>query len=136
MLDRYLIPLTPYLLVTLLTAMGLLSFVSLQREIARLKTRLRTQSTGDLVAQQELRSKLDYLDASFRDAEARAQMSARVVAIRPSLNVNKRAQALRLLGRGTPPANIAASLQLPQNQVELLIKIRKLELDRPPQNRP
>ena len=135
MLDRYIIPLTPYILVTLLAAMGLLSFASLQREIARLKTRLRTQSTADLAAQQELRSKLDYLDASLRDAEARAQTPATVAAIRPSLNVNKRAQALRLLGRGTPLANIAASLQLPRNQVELLVKIRELELDREPQNK-
>ena len=134
MLDRYIIPLTPYLLVTLLTAMGLLSFASLQREIARLKGRLRTQSASDLVAQQELRSKLDYLNARIRDAEERAQTPTQAVAIRPSLNVNKRAQALRLLGRGTSPANIAASLQLPQNQVELLVKIRSLELDRPPQN--
>lgn len=133
MLDRYIIPLTPYLLVTLLTAMGLLSFASLQREIARLKARLRTQSASDLVAQQELRSKLDYLNARVRDAEERAQTPTQAIAIRPSLNVNKRAQALRLLGRGTPPANIAASLQLPQNQVELLVKIRSLELDRPPQ---
>lgn len=134
MLDRYIIPLTPYLLVTLLTAMGLLSFASLQREIARLKARLRTQSASDLVAQQELRSKLDYLNARVRDAEERAQTPTQAIAIRPSLNVNKRAQALRLLGRGTSPANIAASLQLPQNQVELLVKIRSLELDRPPQN--
>ncbi|HEX6894803.1 MAG TPA: hypothetical protein VF146_06000 [Bryobacteraceae bacterium] len=134
MLDRYVIPLTPYLLVTLLTAMGLLSFASLQREIARLKARLRTQSASDLVAQQELRSKLDYLNARVRDAEERAQTPTQAIAIRPSLNVNKRAQALRLLGRGTSPANIAASLQLPQNQVELLVKIRSLELDRPPQN--
>lgn len=48
--------------------------------------------------------------------------------VRPGLNLTKRSQALRMHRRGDAPAEIAAALALPHQEVELLIKVQKLVL--------
>jgi hypothetical protein len=41
------------------------------------------------------------------------------------INLSKRAQALRMRRRGESIATIAAALQTPRNEVELLLKVRE-----------
>jgi hypothetical protein len=43
-----------------------------------------------------------------------------------SLNLTKRAQALRMYRRGETPSSIAAALQTPSNEIELLLKLDHL----------
>lgn len=45
---------------------------------------------------------------------------------RPSMNISRRAQALRLYRQGERPEQIAAALGLPLNEVELLIKVHQI----------
>lgn len=44
----------------------------------------------------------------------------------PALNVNRRAQAIRMMRRGEHPAQISTALAIPLRQVELLLKVNRL----------
>ena len=131
MLERYLIPLAPYLLLVLLLTGGLFLAASFEREIRRLKSRLRKQSPGDLVSQDEFQARIDNLNARLRDAEERSSIPVQPAPVKPSMNLNKRTQAIRMSRRGAPAGNIAASLNLPRGEVELLLKIQSLTLKAP-----
>lgn len=47
---------------------------------------------------------------------------------RTGLNLTKRAQALRMYRRGDPPDQIAAFLELPLQEVDLLLKVHRIVL--------
>lgn len=74
--------------------------------------------------------KIAQLQAAVDDLAARLAASAREPAaagpVRPAMNLNKRSQALRLHRRGDPPEAIAASLGLPVQEVDLLIKVHRI----------
>jgi hypothetical protein len=130
MLERYLIPLAPYFLLALASTGGLLLFGSLEREIRRLKSRVRRQPQAELVSQEEVRIRLERLNERLQEAEERYRIPAPAL-ITPSLNLNKRTQALRMSRRGAPADKIAAALNLPSREVELLLKIHALTFDPP-----
>jgi hypothetical protein len=130
MLERYLIPLAPYVLLALMAVVGLAVFLSYDRELRRLKSRLHGHGRG-LLSQEELQERLENLTGRLREAEDRASIPAQPVVVKPSLNMNKRNQVIRLSRRGQPPANIAATLSMPRKEVELLLKIHNLSLDPP-----
>jgi hypothetical protein len=48
-----------------------------------------------------------------------------------SLNLTKRAQALRMHRRGEAPAGIAAALETPSNEIDLLLKLTEILESRP-----
>jgi hypothetical protein len=45
---------------------------------------------------------------------------------RAALNLNKRAQVLRMHRRGDPPERIASLLEVPRQEVDLLIKVHRI----------
>jgi hypothetical protein len=45
---------------------------------------------------------------------------------RPGLNLSTRSQALRMHRRGNPPERIAAALQVPLQEVDLLLKVQRI----------
>jgi hypothetical protein len=47
---------------------------------------------------------------------------------RAGLNLCKRSQALRMYRKGDPPARIAAALEVPLQEVDLLIKVHRIVL--------
>jgi hypothetical protein len=129
MLERYLIPLAPLILVALVSIAGLLFFASLEKEIRRLKCLVREQHASDPVPISELNARLDDLGARVRDAEERAGILPPPPMPRlNSLNLNKRTQAIRLARKGEPANHIAASLSIPRKEVELLLKVYGLSL--------
>ena len=133
MLERYLIPLAPYVLLALLAVVGLAVFLSCDRELRRLKSRLRGKGQESL-NQSEFESRLEDLTGLLREAENRASATAqpgaiKPGAIKPSLNMNRRNQVIRLSRRGQAAANIATTLSMPRKEVELLLKIHNLGFD-------
>jgi hypothetical protein len=46
------------------------------------------------------------------------------------LNLTKRGQILRMRGRGERPESIAGALSIPRNEVELLLKVHDLSVER------
>lgn len=75
----------------------------------------------------ELRTALESMTSQV--AELRLQPGAGSAGpLRCGLNLTKRSQALRMHRRGDSPAEIAANLDLPHQEVELLIKVQKIVL--------
>jgi DNA-binding NarL/FixJ family response regulator len=48
---------------------------------------------------------------------------------RPSMNVTRRSQALRLHRNGDSPERIAAALEVPRQEIDLLLKVHQLVLN-------
>jgi len=127
MLERYLIPLAPYALLALTLIAGLVIFASLEREIGRLKVRLAHQP-NDRSPGAGLQKQLDDLNARLSDSERRAAAAPPALPLgRTSFNSAKRHQAIRMLRHGHPAENIATFLSMPRKQVDLLLKIDRLD---------
>jgi hypothetical protein len=132
-MERYLIPLAPYALLALVTMVSLALYLSFDRDIRRLKKRLSGPANRGL-SPQELRLRLDDFAIRLQEAEERSSAGAPSAAhIKPSLNLNKRNQVIRMSRRGQAATQIAASLSLPRKQVELLLKIHNLASKDAPQ---
>lgn len=126
MLERFLIPLAPFVILALSLVAGLIFFTLLDREVRLLKSTTVRRGEIDLVVTQEFRLKLEDLNARLRDAEDRAGILPSPVSLKPSLNLNTRTQILRMSRRGEPSRSIAASLSIPRKEVELLLKVHEL----------
>jgi len=75
---------------------------------------------------------MEALVARFESLERLAEESRRQPAEatpgtgRAALNLNKRAQALRMHRRGDPAERIASLLEVPRQEVDLLIKVHRI----------
>jgi hypothetical protein len=75
---------------------------------------------------------LEALASRFEGLEQQAEMLRRQPAEaspdagRAALNLNKRAQVLRMHRRGDPPDRIASLLEVPRQEVDLLIKVHRI----------
>jgi hypothetical protein len=75
---------------------------------------------------QSLRSDLDGLAAQIhRLQELQAQIPV-AAPVRGGLNLGKRSQALRLHRHGNPPEQIATMLEIPLQEVQLLLKVHQI----------
>jgi hypothetical protein len=126
MLERYFIPLVPYLVAALGLLVCLYWTVTAESEIRRLKAKVGGRRKPEAGVAHEIEAKLAELNDRVRDAEERAGMYVPSLPPRSSLNVSKRTQVLRLSRRGEPPEKIAALLGLPIREVELLLKVHAL----------
>jgi hypothetical protein len=76
---------------------------------------------------EELSRRLDELEERQRETEQRAE-TASPVAVRPSINLSRRSQALRLYRRGEAPEEIARTLEAPVGEVRLLLKVHRIQM--------
>jgi hypothetical protein len=72
-----------------------------------------------------LQAGLDTLSAQVRELE-RQPASAAPGVPRQAMNLSRRSQAIRMHRRGEDPAQIAASLELPRQEVDLLLKVHQI----------
>jgi len=70
-----------------------------------------------------LKAQLAELSARVMDTEERTGVLVPPSSPKSGLNLNKRSQAIRMSLRGEQAEKIAASLNLPQREVELLLKV-------------
>jgi hypothetical protein len=75
-----------------------------------------------------LRNKIELLEAELRDLRQQPLAPFTPHAPRPGMNLDRRSQALRMRRRGESPAQIAASLDLPLQEVDLLLKVHRIVL--------
>ena len=77
---------------------------------------------------ESLQKQLQELQKQLQDTRQYPPLVAAPSAPRPGMNLDKRSQALRLHRRGEGPSQIAAMLELPLQEVELLIKVHRIVL--------
>jgi hypothetical protein len=123
MLDRYLIPLAPFLLIAINSVLCLFFFLCLEHEMRVLQLRWKRRQMAQESATGELKAQMSGLTARVVDAEERAGVLVPPTPPRSGLNLNKRSQAIRMSRRGEQAEKIAASLNLPRREVELLLKV-------------
>jgi hypothetical protein len=76
----------------------------------------------------ELRATVESLAAQVRELQRTPVSPADAAAPRAGFNVTKRSQALRLHRQGESADQISSSLQLPRQEVELLLKVHRIVL--------
>lgn len=120
----------PLLGTLILVAAGLLLcvvlFLLLKIEVHALGRRSEARRQALETRLTQLEQAVAELRADLRETEERTGVLAPPVAPRSGMNLTTRAQALRMYRRGEPPERIAAALQIPENEVRLLIKVHQL----------
>jgi len=116
-LDWILSPLTLYTLMALSLLACIFLFAAAKIELSRLR-HAADQTRSDLM------KKIEEMEAAMAEIPAVAPPPAMVV--RPSINLTKRAQALRMRRRGESLESITAALAVPRNEVELLVKVHEM----------
>lgn len=126
-------PLAFYALLATGLILCLSLFVSLKRENTKLRMTLEHDRRLTVGKMEEFRNSMsrlqDALEHSRGEVHVQMEMEPRDSAAPQSLNLNKRSLALRMYRRGETPAQIAASLNLPRNEVDLLLKVQKSVLE-------
>jgi hypothetical protein len=123
MLDRYLIPLAPFVLIGINSVLCLFFFLCLEHEMRVMKLRLRRRQSAQESATHDLKAQVAELSARVLDTEERTGVLVAPIPPKSGLNLNKRSQVIRMSRRGEQAEAIAASLNLPQREVELLLKV-------------
>lgn len=80
---------------------------------------------------EKLRGEVETLSVRLRDTEENTGMLVPPPTVFSGLNMGKRSQAIRLARRGEKPAQIAAQLEIPAREVELLLKVHRIVLSAP-----
>ncbi|MCL5746307.1 MAG: DUF2802 domain-containing protein [Acidobacteria bacterium] len=114
------------LLALLAVGLYLNLFFTLKRDSRVLESR-RQKSQGEIdAALDDLRGALDGVSRELREMAETAGMLVVPTPPRSGLNLNKRGLALRMYRRGDSPDQIARTLELPKGEVELLLKVHRI----------
>ena len=70
-------------------------------------------------------SEIDAVKSGLKSVEEKAGALPQMSAPRPGMNMSRRSQVLRMHKRGERPEQISAALNLPLNEVELLLKVHQ-----------
>jgi hypothetical protein len=106
-----------------------LSFFSLVRSKALVRDaeqRARAGQEQCEVILETLREGQNSLAAELREIRQETPLMVASTLPKPGLNLTKRSQALRMHRRGDPPDRIAASLDIPLQEVDLLLKVHRI----------
>lgn len=94
-----------------------------------LERRVRAGQTNFEAALQSTQQTMDGLAAEVRDLQQQPALATMPALPRAGLNFSTRSQALRMHRRGDAPAQIAAALEVPLQEIELLLKVHRIVLD-------
>ena len=126
MLLNLVISLAPFILIAAGLVLCIYVFLSLKKEIHVLQTRLHDTKATIETALESIQAEIDDLKQGLREAEERTGVMVAPSPPPSGLNLNKRSQALRMYRRGEVSEKIAAALNLPRREVDLLIKVQKI----------
>ncbi len=94
-----------------------------------LSCRVRALGKNDAARHGRLESRIEEMDSLLRNVVSETETQKSIAEARvptPSLNLNKRSQALAMSRRGEDPCAIANALQMPKADVELLLKVQRM----------
>jgi hypothetical protein len=75
---------------------------------------------------ESLRATQSALEAELREIREQPSIGVSPTSPKPGLNLSTRSQALRMHRRGDPPDRIAATLDIPLQEVDLLVKVHRI----------
>lgn len=110
-------------------ALSVLALFHAQSAARVLESRLRARHANLEAALESAHQSMDGLAADVRDLQQQAPAAAMPTPPRAGLNLSTRSQALRMHRRGDTPAQIAAALEVPLQEVELLLKVHRIVLE-------
>ncbi len=117
--------LLPYALLVVLIGLCLALFVLVKADVRRHASQWTRERQELLETQHALKTQISALEDAVRAREERAEAPAAPAApVRLSLNLQRRAQILRLAKRGDRADQISATLNMPQKEVELFLKLQ------------
>ncbi|MBM3810699.1 MAG: hypothetical protein FJW20_03575 [Acidimicrobiia bacterium] len=116
----------PYLVFTLALGLCVCLFILLKAEIHRKSARWDYAKKEMEQSLQLLRLQIQRLQESLHTTvqEAALNQAPTTAPPRQAINLNRRVQVLRLHKRGERPDQIAAAVGIPQNEVELMLKLQ------------
>ncbi len=124
------IPLWAVLALLAAVATGLLAglslFLALQAQARKQAAAVEELNRQVLQEREDSATRLAELESRLLSSEQRAAVLVPPTPPKSGLNLTKRAQVLRLSRQGERAAGIAAALQLPRAEVELLLKVEQL----------
>ena len=96
--------------------------------LVEIKRQKSTETAREHSEVEGVRSSVDALAAQVHELRSHPQGAQAPGLPKPGLNLNKRSQALRMHRRGETAEQIASALELPRQEVELLIKVHRIVL--------
>lgn len=124
-LEWVLHPAISYALLAAGMGLCLFLFVSLKRDLRAAESRCGKKLAA---LEAEWSEKERSLDERWKELAQAVGLLTPPPPTRSGLNLNKRSQALQMSRRGEKPRDIAAALSLPQNEVELIVKVQHIML--------
>jgi hypothetical protein len=105
-------------------------FITLKRDLYASEARVGKKLAA---LETDCQAKIERLDERWAELSQVSNLLIPPPPPRSGLNLSKRSQALQMHRRGETPLEIAATLAIPQNEVELLVKVQNVlsGLDKP-----
>jgi len=122
-LEWILHPAAPYAAIAVGMALCLFLFGSLKSDLRACDVRWAKKLAA---LEQDYRARMESLDERWNELSHISNLMVAPTPPRSGLNLNKRSQALQMVRRGETPQAISAVLSIPQNEVELLIKVHRV----------
>jgi hypothetical protein len=114
-----------YAVIAIGLGLCLFLFVSLKRDLRACDVRGRKKIAA---LETEWQATMESLDERWKELSQVSNLLVPPTPPRSGLNLTKRSQALQMHRRGEAPQEIAAALSIPQNEVELLVKVQQIML--------
>jgi hypothetical protein len=92
------------------------------------ENRLKTAGERSAATLRNWREALDSLSAQVRDLPQQSLPAATSSPPKCGLNMSKRSQVLRMHRRGDAPEQISVALEVPLQEVDLLLKVQRIVL--------
>jgi len=110
------------------TAISLFAVYRAHSLLGEIKLQKNSETAREHAEVDAVRTSVDALAAQMHDLKSHQPAAVAPGPPKPGLNLNKRSQALRMHRRGETANQIATALELPQQEVELLIKVHRIVL--------
>ncbi len=106
-------------------------FVLMKAEVRGVDKRSRRRAEAMEAGVNAVRVSLANLSKRLEETEKQTGLLAAPPPTRSGFNLSKRSQAIRMSRRGETPSQIAAALELPQGEVDLLLKVHRIVVSLP-----
>jgi cell division protein FtsB len=108
------------------TAISLFAVYRAHCLLRQMNARAAERQSQEDAGLQALRDTVDALSAQIHDLQNHPPVAPLPGLPKPSLNLSKRSNALRMHRRGEGAGQIAAALELPRQEVDLLLKVHRM----------